>query len=298
MEQLRSLLAAFDRASVPVMPLKGPALGEALYRDPGLRPFTDLDLLVRRADVPRAVRLLSTLGYRALEHQRPLAYELADATAACFVAVERGSGTLPVDLHWGLVGFPGGIGPRALDTEEVWGRAVTEERWGRQVLALGREDLVLYLALHLAIHHPLDGLAWQLDVALLLRRDGAAMDWERAIGRARRWRVAGAFYFALSRVERRFAACVPPAVLAALRPRGARGAILDRLGARSDRLGRFDHLIPLLLLDRGADLARGLTAGVLPAPAWVRRRYGTGSALYGYVMHYGRLGGIAARMLH
>ena len=89
-QQLCSLLAAFDRASVPVIPLKGPALGEALYRDPGLRPFTDLDLLVRRADVARAVALLSNLGYRALEHERPFAYELADATAACFMPVEGG----------------------------------------------------------------------------------------------------------------------------------------------------------------------------------------------------------------
>ena len=59
--QLSELLAAFVGGRVPVMPLKGPALAATLYRDPGLRPFTDLDLLVRSADLPRALRVLSGL---------------------------------------------------------------------------------------------------------------------------------------------------------------------------------------------------------------------------------------------
>ena len=45
-----------------MIPLKGPALAEALYPDPGLRPFTDLDLLVRREDAARAVALLGEVG--------------------------------------------------------------------------------------------------------------------------------------------------------------------------------------------------------------------------------------------
>ena len=98
---------------------------------------------MRTRDVPRAVALLATLGYRALEHERPIAYELAHATAACFVPTESDPTSFPIDLHWGLVGFPAGARPHALDAEEIWTRAVTEERWGRPILQLGREDLLL-----------------------------------------------------------------------------------------------------------------------------------------------------------
>jgi hypothetical protein len=280
-----------------VIPLKGPALGETLYRDPGLRPFTDLDLLVRRRDLRRAVTLLSAIGYRALEHERSLAYELEYATAACFVPAAPATGALPVDLHWGLVSFPAGATPRALDADEVWTRAVAEARWGRSVLTLAREDLLLYLALHLAVHHPLNGLAWQLDVALLLRNLGSELDWDAVVERARRWRVGGAVNFALRRVKESFAAAAPAAVLTRLAPRGLRGWLLGRLVARSSTRGRFDHVVPLLLLDRGADRVRALTAGVVPPPAWVRQRYATESAAAGYLTHYGRISRFATRML-
>jgi hypothetical protein len=288
-EQLGRLLDAFAGASIPAIPLKGPALGETLYREPALRPFTDLDVLVRRQDVRPAVTLLSALGYRALEHERPLAYELAYATAATFVPAAPAPGALPIDLHWGLVSFPAGATPTALDADEVWTRAVALARWGRSVLTLSPEDLLLSLALHLAVHHPLDGLAWQLDLALLLRRLGGELDWEAVVERARRWRVGGAVYFALRRVERSFASEAPVAVLARIAPSGLRGALLARLVALSSAPGRFDHVIPLRLLDRRADLARALAAGLIPSAAWVRQRYATESAARGYLSHYRRI---------
>jgi hypothetical protein len=295
-EALGALLEAFDRAAIPVIPLKGPLLAEDLWEEPGLRPFTDLDLLVRRADVPRAVALLEAFGLRALEWERPLAYELAHATAACFVPALPESSALPVDLHWDLVGFPAGARPRGLDVEEVWRRAEPGDAWGRPVLRLEREDLLLYLALHLAVHHPLDGLAWQPDVALLVRRHGVDLQWERVVERARRWSVSGAVYLALRLVEERLAPGVPAAVLAGLRPRGPRGALLDRIGRGGGRW-RPEHLAALLVLDRTRDLAKALATAAAPPPAWVRSRYGTRAALQGYRAHYGRIGTLLSRFL-
>jgi len=294
-EALRALLDAFEGASIPVIPLKGPALGEALYAEPGLRPFTDLDLLVRRADVPRAVALLARLGNRALEYERPLAYELAYATAACFVPVEPRPGRFPIDLHWNLVSFVAGHTPSTLDAEEVWTRAVVDERWGRRVRALCREDLLLYLALHLAVHHPLEGLAWPLDLALLVRRQGDGLDWGAVVERAGRWRMRGAVYFALRRVEDRFAAGVPGAVLTRLRPRGARGAWLDRLARRDESSAWLEHLIAVLVMDRRSDLARAVARGALPGPAWVRLRYPSASTAGSYATHYRRLAAVGVR---
>jgi hypothetical protein len=292
---LRALLDAFEGASVPVIPLKGPALGEALYAEPGLRPFTDLDLLVRRADVPRAVELLATLGYRPLEYERPLAYDLAYATAACFVPADPQPGRFPIDLHWNLVSFVAGNTPATLDAEELWPRAVVDARWGRPVLALGREDLLLYLALHLAVHHPLEGLAWQLDLALLLRRQGTGIDWDEVVARASRWCLRSAVYFALKRVEDRFAAGVPAPVLSRLRPRGPRGAWLDRLARLDEPRAWLDHLIAILLMDRPSDLVLALAAGALPRPAWVRLRFPSASTARSYAIHYRRLAAVGAR---
>lgn len=293
--QLRCLLSAFGRAKIPLIPLKGPALGEALYDEPSLRPFTDLDLLVHRRDAARAMALLASLGYRHLGLDRTLEYELAHATAACFVLADAGPADFSVDLHWGLVSFPAGVTPRTIDAEEVWTRAVETERWASRVLELCREDLLLYLALHLAVHHPFAGYLWRLDIALLLRRHAPDLDWASIVERARRWRVRGALYFALRVVEDDLAVAAPAGVLSDLRPRGLRGDALERLACHRDPLARFEHLVDLLLLDAGADLVRALVTTAAPTPGFVRGRYGTPSALRAYLAHYRRIGTIGLR---
>jgi hypothetical protein len=292
---LRRLLAAFGDAAIPVIPLKGPALGDALYGDPSLRPFTDLDLLVRRADVERAVALLANIGYRHIARDRTFTHELAHATAACFVPADTGSGDFPVDLHWGLVSFPAGATPRTIDAEEVWTRAVATERWELPLLELCREDLLLYLALHLAVHHPFVGFVWRLDLALLLRRTEHHVDWAMIVERARRWRVRGALYYALRLVQEHLVVGPPSSVLAELRPHGVRGEALERLACHRDQMARFDHLVDLLLLDAGADLLRAIATSVVPTPGFVRGRYGTSSAVRAYLAHYRRIGAIGIR---
>ena len=292
---LGALLDAFDAASIPVIPLKGPVLAETLYAEPGLRPFTDLDVLVRRADVPRAVDMLAGLGYAPLGYERPLAYDLAYATATCFVATEPEPDRFPVDLHWNLVSVVGGNTPSTVGGEEVWSRAVAETRWGRRALALGREDLLLYLALHLAVHHPLEGLVWQLDLALLLRRHRGALDWDEVVARAGRWGLRSAVYFALKRVEDRFGAGVPAHVLSALRPGRTRRACLDRLARIDDPRAWLDHVIGVLLIDTPADFVRALAASTAPSPTWVKLRYPSASAAGSYALHYRRLATVGRR---
>lgn len=297
-EQLSQILAAFESEGVSVIALKGPALAEALYRDPGLRPFTDLDLLIPKADLPRALRLMPILGYHHLDGGRPLEFELAYAGAACFVRRRREPGDFPLDLHWELLNYPGTASASVMDVREVWDRAVKVGGWSRPVLGFCPEDLLIYLALHWAVHHALSGLIWQLDLALLLRRYGATLDWAAVAERARRWRVQGALYVALAAVQERFGVEAPLSLLARLRPHGLRRSVLEGIRAsRDERQGRLDYLVPLLLMDRGSDVVRALARGVLPAAGWVRSRYSKRSLLGAYSVHYGRVGRICARMV-
>ncbi len=171
-QQLTRVLSAFERQGVPVIPLRGLALADLLYRDPGLRPFTDLDLLVQEGNLPRALSLLSGLGYRHMEVGLPLSLELNWRHAASFVA--EAPEEIPIDLHWGMVDYPG-LAPAAVIThQDLWDRAVRVEgphglRW-----EFCPEDLLISLALHWAVHHALSGLIWQLDLALLIARHGRA----------------------------------------------------------------------------------------------------------------------------
>jgi len=62
--ELERILAAFERADIPVILLKGAALAQTLYPDPALRPMSDLDLLVHPSAVSSAQRVLEYIGYR------------------------------------------------------------------------------------------------------------------------------------------------------------------------------------------------------------------------------------------
>lgn len=60
---LSAILAAAAACGLPVMPLKGSLLAFTRYRDPGLRPMADIDLLVRPSDERGAHEILHRLGY-------------------------------------------------------------------------------------------------------------------------------------------------------------------------------------------------------------------------------------------
>lgn len=292
--QLRDVVRALGDAGVPAIVLKGPAVAAAFYRDPGLRPFTDLDLLVRREHRARAIDVVTTLGYAHGSPGRTLAYELEHAPAANF-APPPGS-SLPIDLHWECVIHPGGRRATDITTDEIWSRAHVAPAWGATARTLAPEDLLVYLAAHLAIHHVLTGTLWQLDLALLLRRHGATLDWEAVSERADRWRARTAVYFALRVVSERFGVAVPAVVMRRLWPGPVRVVLVDRLRRTgSDRVSRLEHLMALVMMDRAADVARTLTSGVAPPPRWLRSRYGGRSVLTAYATHYGRLAGIVAR---
>jgi hypothetical protein len=287
--ELGHLLKEFDRERIPVIPLKGPVLAETLYRHPALRPCSDLDLLIRRESIGRVDDLLRRLGYRRLADAHSYEFDVAYDHATLY---EAPSG-IHVDLHWALLSEP----RYSWDEREaltVWERAIPIRVAGEDALGLCPEDLLLYLAVHLAVHHSLAGLLWYYDLFLLIERSTSTLDWPALSARASCWRVRTAVYFTLREVERLFGARAPAALMAGLEPRGPRAAAMAwLLRHRSPSQRRAaEHLIGLLLVDRDCDLLGALRRVFFPPYDWLQTRYdGAGaSRLAHYVAHYRRLG--------
>jgi hypothetical protein len=59
----RAILKAFEAAGVPLLFLKGLALGRLVYANPLLKSAIDIDLLIAPADLPQAAKLLRDCGY-------------------------------------------------------------------------------------------------------------------------------------------------------------------------------------------------------------------------------------------
>ena len=284
------LLRHAAAAGLEIIVLKGPVLAEQVYPDPALRPFSDLDLLVRSAHRFRMDAALRELGHRRVADEHSWDFDVAYDGATLYET----PGGVRIDLHWVLLTEPRFVWNAG--EAEVWERSTPITVAGAAARGLGREDLVLYLSAHLAVHHTLAGLLRYHDLARVLRHEAAALDWAALLTRAGRWRVRRALFFALVGARALFEAPVPPAILAALRPRGPRARLLAALVRGDDerRLVRLEHLVTVLLIDRGRDVGGALGRALWPSAGWMRARYGiaAGSAPALYRAHARRLGGV------
>ena len=61
--ELRRILEALREKDVEVIFLKGAALAKTVYGDIGLRQMSDIDILAKKEDLPKAVELLFHMGY-------------------------------------------------------------------------------------------------------------------------------------------------------------------------------------------------------------------------------------------
>jgi hypothetical protein len=289
--ELGRVLRRCRAEGLDVIVLKGPVLAETIYPRPVLRPFSDLDLLVRPADRLRMDAVLRDLGHRRVADEHSWEFDVAWDGATVYET----PASVRVDLHWMLI-----TEPRFACGQDaqlaVWQRAAPVTVAGEVALGLCHEDLLLHLATHLAVHHTLAGLLREWDIALLLDRCGDALDWDVVLARAAAWRVRRALFFVLRGVRATFAAPVPAAVLAALRPRSPRAVLLAALLGTLDagRLARLEHLVTLLLVDSGRDLAAALRRALWPPTDWLRARYGrtSGSRPTLYLAHVRRLSGV------
>ncbi len=218
-EALLPILEAMGEAGVPAMPVKGLVLAEHLYGSLAARPCADLDVLVQPADLPAARAVLRDLGFR--QNPRPgykaLVHQFHDP------AWGRGTGRehVRVELHWALWADS----ERRLGTKGLWERAVPATLLDRPVRILSPEDMLL----HLTIHRTRSALRlrWVADVAELVRRHGATLDWDAVLDRARAARARTASWVVLSLARDLLGAPVPERVLAALEVSQPKRALLE-----------------------------------------------------------------------
>ncbi len=169
--ELIKILNLFNKNNIKAIPFKGPTLASAIYEDPALREFGDLDILVEKRNVFRAIKLLPTLNYRQIPDYRPsVQSRILEWKNHCII--KKGNAQSIVELHWGMVPayflLP-------LSISNWWKRAESTTLEGRPILKLSDEDLLAALCIH-GCKHLWRLLAWFIDVARLLDRT-PKLDW-------------------------------------------------------------------------------------------------------------------------
>lgn len=184
------LLAA---SAVETRVLKGTAVAHLDYRQPALRSFIDLDILVSPADIDRAVRVLVVAGFvRTLAEPRPGFDRRFDkgttlASPAGYV----------LDLHRTFVLGPWGV---AVDLDALWDRGQEFTVGGHSLRALSRPNRFVHACYHAALGDWPLRLASLRDVAEMLR--DADMDGEDLVRLASDWGVEAVMASAIADTRR------------------------------------------------------------------------------------------------
>lgn len=202
--QLLALLDAFQAEGIAVLPLKGPALAESLYPDPLLRPFSDLDILVRGQDVPAAVRALTREGYTLKPHLARL--PLRTQMRLDFQLLFHHPRKADVDIQWETA--PEDF-PFRFDTSLLWRSRSSIQIAGQPVPILSGESLLLFLCVHGA-KHMWSRLQWLGDLARLV---SSPLDWALALSLAAEAKCERPLLLGLLLAHQMLDAPVPPAIL-------------------------------------------------------------------------------------
>jgi hypothetical protein len=190
---MSEVLAAFVKAGLRAVVLKGPILAERVYGDATLRYSSDLDILIGLDELESGSELLKSLGYR-IRGGPAGRYERTHMQNLTFYHAE-----LPmVELHFHLL-VEFGVSVRA---EDCLKRArLYQAQDGTTCHVLSVEDEVFYLCLH-AVHHEFERFCWLYDIWMLLRRT-SALDWDLIFQRAERLGVRQALSYTVELLRRR-----------------------------------------------------------------------------------------------
>ncbi len=193
-KQLSGMLDAFQHADIDILILKGPALARSVYPDPATRPSSDLDILIKPAQVERAVVLLQELGYRR-KTKRFMPFLKDIYKDDLFSPPGKTPDLRGIELHWDLYLCHGKT--REVSVEDLLQRAVELKTPSLTMRILHPIDALMYSAINIRNHLPHNRLTWIYDTALLAGQLSKADDWKILQRRCVEWRGRNALETAL-----------------------------------------------------------------------------------------------------
>ena len=204
--RIAELIREFNQAGIQTMLLKGSALVILFYEDAGLRPMTDIDLLVKRAQAKRSIQLLANLGWKA-KYSSPEAL-MPFEQASEFTHADNQN----LDLHWRLMWE----GRQDLDDDEFWTESVSTEINGVSTRALSPADQLLHVCVHGAKWNDTASLRWVADAIMIIRSATFKIDWARLVRQAQKRQLTLPMRETLAYLDRLLDAPVPSHVLDSL----------------------------------------------------------------------------------
>ena len=283
-EVLRALHAGGTR---PIL-IKGVALAYTVYDLPSLRPYADVDALVRRDAVESIQRTMGALGYReAVSSGGPLLFGQFQMVKRDQYGIDHA-----FDFHWKISTQTMFADTLSYDEVDLASEAIpTLGSWARGASSI---HALLVACIHPVMHHRnARRTIWAYDVHLLVSRL-TSLDLERFADLAIDRRVAAICRRQLALAVERFGTNIPDRVFAKLQSQGAPEPSAGYLSPA--RRWRHELADNVRAHQRWIDRLRVLREVLFPPPRFIVARYSS-FGRSGYVLlpalyiHRGLAGG-------
>ncbi len=273
--RLEPLIRAVGAAGIRAVVTKGARLALTVYPDIGLRPFTDIDLVVHPDDWPKLEKVLDGLGFAGERRARTRLHPRNRSLDWTFSPYFR-SGELFVELHFAYLG----LHVPFRSEQDFWATAGKVRMDGTEAGIMSPEYELCYLSLH-AQQHSYIRLMWLTDIAELGSRAG--IDREKVARIARREGVAGVVRYGFELINALWPGTFSEQLISELR-RGPIESVLmpalwppGRVFRRDERI-LMPYYAPtffsLLSRRRPFLAARTLLRILFPPMSWIADSYG------------------------
>ncbi|MCR8635420.1 nucleotidyltransferase family protein [Paenibacillus radicis (ex Xue et al. 2023)] len=155
--QTVQMMEKFEEAGIQMIPLKGVIFAETYFGHIGARWTSDIDLLIKRSDLDKAIQAVKSLGFTYEEECVSTHFHWSFSKSMPGASIP-----LTVELHWDLLK----AGTSQFKIDEVWDQAASLESY-TFIQQLSEFHTFYMICLHGWRHH-LSSLKYFIDIIQLI----------------------------------------------------------------------------------------------------------------------------------
>ena len=205
-------IARLNTSGIDTIVLKGAALVNSVYDDPGMRWMNDVDVLVQVDRAAEAYDVLLNEGWRGERNHRGEMEHVVRVLRS--VDLMRPDGAA-LDLHWHVLlecCDPG-------DDDAFWSDAVEVAVSNLKTKRLCDEDMLLHAIVHGSYWGLQRSVTWVMDAHRILAASGSAFDWGRLLAQTQTRRLTLPVRDGLTFLRQDMGIDIPEPVIATLQAR-------------------------------------------------------------------------------
>lgn len=277
LEQAVEIQNALGETGIRFILLKGISLVSTVYNNLGLRSFVDIDLLVKKEDLPALKNKLENLNYKLQCPKKALLSERFGCAEWIFVR----EGFIPLDVRWQLCQYERFKGIIKFNERQIFQDAAHFKMNNNQLLSLSKEDLFLYLSMHFALVHKFSGFSWFYDLKAVIDYYGRDFDWGLLINKARKANLTTVLYYVLYFYKKFLDTDFPSEILRRMKPSFIKRKLISSfMGQRnilsfifSPKIGKRYYIGQVFLMDGLFNIIRVSLKMLFPSKEWLLYRY-------------------------